>query len=63
MAISWYVTRLLWLYGDEKAAFILPKKPATLLKNLLPKEQGDVQIDFDDRNAIFTLENYRWYVV
>lgn len=45
--------------GDEKAAFILPKKPATLLKNLLPKEQGDVQIDFDDRNAVFTLENYR----
>ena len=45
-------------HGDEKAAFILPKKPATLLKNLLPKEQGDVQIDFDDRNATFTLENY-----
>lgn len=44
--------------GDEKAAFILPKKPATLLKNLLPKEQGDLQIDFDDRNAVFTLENY-----
>ena len=44
--------------GNEKAAFILPKKPATLLKNLLPKEMGDVQIDFDDRNAMFTLENY-----
>ena len=45
--------------GNEKAAFILPKKPATLLKNLLPKEMGDVQIDFDDHNAVFTLENYR----
>jgi DNA polymerase-3 subunit beta len=44
--------------GNEKAAFILPKKPATLLKNLLPKEMGDVQIDFDDRNAVFTMENY-----
>lgn len=44
--------------GDEKAAFILPKKPATLLKNLLPKEQGDVQIAFDGRNAIITLEGY-----
>ena len=44
--------------GTEKAAFILPKKPASLLKNLLPKEQGDVQVGFDDRNAIFTLENY-----
>ena len=45
-------------HGNEKAAFILPKKPATLLKNLLPKETGDVQIDFDDRNAVFTMENY-----
>ena len=45
--------------GNEKAAFILPKKPATLLKNLLPKENGDVQIAFDDRNAIFTLKNYQ----
>ena len=44
--------------GTEKAAFILPKKPATLLKNLLPKETGDVQISFDDRNAVFTLDQY-----
>lgn len=46
-------------HGAEKAAFILPKKPANLLKGLLPKEQGDVQIGFDDRNAMFTLENYQ----
>lgn len=46
-------------HGTERAAFILPKKPANLLKNLLPKEQGDVQIGFDERNATFTLENYR----
>lgn len=45
--------------GDEKAAFILPKKPANLLKNLLLKEEGDVQIGFDDKNAMFTMENYR----
>lgn len=45
-------------HGDEKAAFILPKKPATLLKSLLPKEQADVQMAFDDRNATFTMENY-----
>lgn len=44
--------------GDEKAAFILPKKPAVLLKNLLPKEQGDIQISFDGRNAIIILEGY-----
>lgn len=45
--------------GEEKAAFILPKKPANLLKNILPKEQGDVQISFDDKNAVFTMENYQ----
>ena len=42
----------------EKSAFILPKKPATLLKNLLPKEEGDIQISFDSRNASFITENY-----
>lgn len=45
--------------GSERAAFILPKKPASLLKNILPKEQGVVMVEFDDRNAVFTLENYR----
>lgn len=45
--------------GDEKAAFILPKKPANLLKNILPKEQGDVQISFDEKNAMITMENYQ----
>lgn len=44
--------------GMEKAAFILPKKPAGILKNLLPKEEGTVGVAFDDRNAMFTLENY-----
>ncbi len=46
-------------HGNERAAFILPKKPANLLKNLLPKEQGMVTLEFDERNAVFTLEEYR----
>lgn len=45
--------------GNERAAFILPKKPALLMKSILPKEQGMVTIAFDERNAIFTLENYQ----
>ncbi len=45
--------------GDERAAFILPKKPANLMKNLLAREQGTVTIEFDERNAVFTLESYR----
>ena len=36
---------------EQPASFILPKKPATLLKNLLQKDGGDVEIRFDERNA------------
>lgn len=46
--------------GSEKSAFILPKKPANLLKNLLAKESGnETMIEFDDRFAVFALENYK----
>ena len=46
--------------GAEKSAFILPKKPATLLKNLLGKEeQEEVSIEFDGRFAIFDMGDYR----
>lgn len=37
--------------SDEPSAFILPKKPANLLKNLLGKDGGAVTIRFDERNA------------
>lgn len=37
--------------SDEPAAFILPKKPASLLKNVLGKDGGDVTIRFNDRNV------------
>ena len=37
--------------SDEPSAFILPKKPANLLKGLLGKDGSDVEIQFDDRNA------------
>lgn len=51
--------KILSAKGEERAAFILPKKPANLLKGLLPKEEGAVKIAFDERNASFTLGNYR----
>jgi len=44
--------------GDETVCFILPKKPATMLKNILPKESGEVEIRFDNKNAHFKLGNY-----
>jgi DNA polymerase-3 subunit beta len=37
--------------SEEPAAFILPKKPANLLRNILGKDGGDVVIRFDERNA------------
>ncbi len=42
--------------GNQPASFILPKKPATLLKNLLPKEDGDVTLKFNGRNAVIHME-------
>lgn len=44
--------------SELEASFILPKKPAGLLKNLLPREEFDVKIEFDNKNAFFTLSNY-----
>ncbi len=43
--------KILTIHSDQPAAFILPKKPASLLKNLLGKDGGDVIIRFDERNA------------
>lgn len=45
--------------ADSEASFILPKKPAGLLKNILPREENLVKLEFDDKNAAFTLTNYK----
>ncbi|EFA44777.1 DNA polymerase III, beta subunit [Hallella bergensis DSM 17361] len=37
--------------SDIPASLIMPKKPATLLKNTLAKEHGDVVIKFNDQSA------------
>ena len=51
--------RLFSVKGDEKAAFILPKKPANILKSLLGKEADDIAISFDSRNATFNTPTHR----
>lgn len=43
--------RNLMVKSETPASFILPKKPALLLKNVLGKDGGDVVIKFDNRNA------------
>ena len=42
---------------NTKAAFILPKKPANLLKNILLKEEGEVKMTFDQKNVVFELSS------
>ncbi len=37
--------------NDTPSAFILPKKPANLLRNVLAKDGGDVVIRYDQRSA------------
>ncbi len=44
--------------NEENASFILPKKPANLLKALLLKEEEDVELAFDSKNALFRLKNH-----
>lgn len=45
--------------ADDIASFILPKKPASLLKNILPKESGPFLVEFDNKNAFFNLNDYK----
>lgn len=45
--------------AEAVSSFILPKKPASLLKNILPREENIVKLEFDDKNAAFTLTNYK----
>ncbi|MBP6867986.1 MAG: DNA polymerase III subunit beta [Bacteroidales bacterium] len=45
--------------STEEASFILPKKPANILKNLLVKVEDDVTISFDKTNAFFNFGSYR----
>ncbi|MDD2634367.1 MAG: DNA polymerase III subunit beta [Bacteroidales bacterium] len=44
---------------EEEASFILPKKPAAILKSVLPKAFSDVTLEFDEKNAVFSFENFR----
>ncbi len=45
--------------SELKTSFILPKKPANLLKNILPKEDGTIKVGFEDKNAVFIMSGYQ----
>ena len=42
------------IHVDEPCNFILPKKPALLLRNLLAKEENEVQVTVSEKNVRFT---------
>ena len=45
--------------SDITSSFILPKKPANLLKSLLAKEEEPVNVTFDAKNVTFELKNFK----
>lgn len=45
--------------AEVESSFILPKKPATILKGILPKASDDVTLEFDEKNAVFSFGSIR----
>ena len=45
--------------SEQKASFVLPKKPAQMLKSLIGKDDSEVQIQFDGRNATFKSDGFK----
>ncbi len=46
------------MQSDISASFILPKKPANLLKSVLLKEEDAINVSFDAKNVIFQLKSH-----
>ena len=47
------------IQSEGRASFIMPKKPANLLKSLLPKNVESVKIQFDENSAHITTDNFQ----
>ncbi len=45
------------IQSEQPASFILPKKPANLLRTILGKDDEDVFISFDERNAMIQCDD------
>ncbi|MDR2118231.1 MAG: DNA polymerase III subunit beta [Tannerellaceae bacterium] len=50
--------RDLSIHASERASFILPKKPANLLRNVLAKETERIDVRFDENNAYISSPNF-----
>lgn len=45
------------IQAAEKCSFILPKKPANILKSLIGKYEGNISVIFNNKNACFAFED------
>ena len=46
---------------NEKASFILPKKPLNIIKNIVSDKNEEINISYDKSNAIFSFNNITIY--
>lgn len=44
--------------ASEVADFIMPKKPLTILKNILSTSDSEIKIEYNNSNATFSFDNY-----
>jgi DNA polymerase-3 subunit beta len=43
--------------SNEEAAFVMPKKPLNILKNILQTSDSEVKIEYNKSNATFSFDN------
>ena len=44
--------------ASQESKFIMPKKPLSVLKNILSTSDAQVKIEYNDYNALFSFDNY-----
>jgi DNA polymerase-3 subunit beta len=49
------------IHAGEAASFILPRKPVSLVKNILGsnREDCDVSVEYNNTNVVFSFDNFR----
>jgi len=47
------------LKADKASTFIIPKKPLNLLKSSLSAQGGEVKVEFNQTNALFTFDSHQ----
>jgi len=45
--------------SEHEGSFVLPKKPASILNNILPRMDGETKIVFDEKNVFFTFPDHQ----